>query len=70
MNAIYFKRKVLLKSIFLGMGYAGPVDDPVLHQNDFAELLAKLNNSQEIPEKPEEVSSLEKRSESTKSRVQ
>jgi hypothetical protein len=53
-----------------GMGYSGPVDDPVLHQNDFAEILAKLNSSHDTPYKPEEVISLEKRSESSKARVQ
>jgi hypothetical protein len=52
------------------MGYTGPVDDPVLHQNDYAELLAKLNSAHDVTEKPEEVISLEKRSESSKARVQ
>jgi len=52
------------------MGYAGPVDDPVLHQNDFADLLAELNGAQEPPPVTLDVSSLEKRSESSKSRVQ
>ncbi|CAB3366303.1 Hypothetical predicted protein [Cloeon dipterum] len=62
--------RVTYKNDNKGMGYAGPVDDPVLHQNDFNELLLQLNQEKEpIPIKPESLSSLEKRSESTRRRV-
>ncbi|XP_065334887.1 PIN2/TERF1-interacting telomerase inhibitor 1 [Cloeon dipterum] len=62
--------RVTYKNDNKGMGYTGPVDDPVLHQNAFNELLLQLNQEKEpVPIKPESLSSLEKRSESTRRRV-